>query len=125
MRFSIINNIITKVLTMKRTANYDGCVIDVEHISGQDWFVSDAPMDGTPITGALIQGNYEPIIQNVFWSETPVCMLGPRNGSFDSGWATDGSECDYNLPSFGTGTSEDLTHWRPIDAPNILEGDVT
>lgn len=33
------------------------------------------------------------------WSENPICMLGPRSGSFPPGWATPiEAECDTNLP---------------------------
>lgn len=33
------------------------------------------------------------------WSEVPVCMLGPMNGSFPAGWATPrGGSVDANLP---------------------------
>lgn len=34
----------------------------------------------------------------ITWSDNPICMLGPRNGSYPPGWATAGSNVDSNLP---------------------------
>jgi hypothetical protein len=59
-----------------------------------EWLDMDkAPRDGTPIIG-----NYGGDECGIFWSDNPVCILGPRNGSFPEGWATDGTDTDYNLP---------------------------
>tara|TARA_R110000744_G_scaffold301066_2_gene410190 strand:- start:698 stop:895 length:198 start_codon:yes stop_codon:yes gene_type:complete len=55
--------------------------------------MSDAPCDGTHIIGVYEDGEC-----GIFWSENPVGILGPRNGSFPEGWATDGTDTDYNLP---------------------------
>ena len=65
--------------------------------------IETAPKDGTEI---LISNNGEDISE-AFWSDRPVCMLGPRNGGFPPGWATTrGGGTDYNLPL------DEPTHWR-------------
>ena len=52
-----------------------------------------------PKTGTTIYGLYEDgTIIDIFWSERPVCMLGPVNGGYPEGWATGGDDTDYNLP---------------------------
>jgi len=57
------------------------------------------PMDEAPDDGTEIIGNYGNGEEAVIcWSENPVCMLGPRNGSFPAGWATAGDDVDRNLP---------------------------
>ena len=56
------------------------------------------PMDEAPYDGTPIIGKYADTECGIFWSDNPICMLGPRNGSFPEGWATDGTDCDYNLP---------------------------
>ena len=59
------------------------------------WF----PMSEAPTCGKSIIGFYENDGEAaIFWSERPVCMLGSVNGGFPEGWATDGTETDYNLP---------------------------
>ena len=60
-----------------------------------------APKDGTTIIGLYDEGE-----SGIFWSDRPVCMLGSRCGGFPEGWATDGSDCDYNLPM------EEPLKWR-------------
>ena len=55
-------------------------------------------MESAPKDGESIIGLYEDGESHIFWSERPVCMLGSRCGGFPSGWATDGTETDYNLP---------------------------
>lgn len=62
----------------------------------QNWNdnLEDAPRDGSSIIG-LYEDDEECAIM---WSDNPVCMLGSRCGSFPEGWATDGTETDYNLP---------------------------
>ena len=56
--------------------------------------MDSAPQDGTEIIGKYNDGK-EVLM---FWSERPVCMLGPINGGFQAGWATCGEGVDYNLP---------------------------
>ena len=65
--------------------------------------MQEAPRDGTEIIGRY--GNDE---CGIFWSDKPVCMLGPRNGTFPEGWATDGTDTDYNLPM------DEPDEWRKI-----------
>jgi hypothetical protein len=56
-------------------------------------------MDEAPKSGETIIGYYGGGEEcRIFWSDRPVCMLGTRCGGFPAGWATDGSETDYNLP---------------------------
>lgn len=53
-----------------------------------------APRDGSTIIGIYDEGEFL-----IFWSDRPVCMLGPINGGFPEGWATSSeSDTDYNLP---------------------------
>ena len=66
--------------------------------------IETAPRDGETIVG--IYDDHEALI---FWSERPVCMLGSRCGGFDPGWATDGTETDYNLPV------DPPLSWKPVD----------
>lgn len=57
------------------------------------------PMNTAPKDGQTIIGLYDDGTEaRIFWSDRPVCMLGNRCGGFPEGWATDGSETDYNLP---------------------------
>lgn len=60
-------------------------------------------IDTAPKNGETIVANYgtidKPETALICWSERPVCMLGPRNGSFPPGWATTcESDTDNNLP---------------------------
>lgn len=55
--------------------------------------VDTAPTDGSTIIGLYPDGECE-----IFWSDGPVCILGPRCGSFPEGWATCGGDTDHNLP---------------------------
>ena len=64
----------------------------------------DAPKDGRSIIGDYADAGEAMI----FWSERPVCMLGSVNGGFPEGWATDGTETDYNLPM------DEPTQWRHL-----------
>ena len=65
-------------------------------------------MDEAPKSGETIIGDYgDGEERMVFWSERPVCMLGTRCGGFSEGWATDGTETDYNLPM------DEPARWRP------------
>ena len=67
--------------------------------SEQQAIVMWRPMSEAPTDGETIIGRYEDGSEClIFWSNRPVCMLGTRCGGFDAGWATDGSETDYNLP---------------------------
>lgn len=53
-----------------------------------------APKDGSTIIGIYDEGEFL-----IFWSDRPVCMLGPINGGFPAGWATaHESDTDSNLP---------------------------
>lgn len=61
-------------------------------MSEWNYEISDAPMDEEFIG---LYGGHECVIA---WSDNPVCMLGPRNGSFPAGWATAGGDTDNNLP---------------------------
>lgn len=73
----------------------------------QEWQpIKTAPKDGTEIE---VKGEWGDDLTTVFWSDRPVCMLGPINGGFPPGWAT-GSESgtDYNLPMSG------VEFWREI-----------
>ena len=57
------------------------------------------PMTEAPTCGKTIIGDYGDGEEcRIFWSDRPVCMLGSRCGGFPEGWATDGTETDYNLP---------------------------
>lgn len=60
-------------------------------------------MDTAPKTGEAIEISYgdgsdEKDNCLTRWSDNPICMLGPRNGSYPPGWATSGPEVDSNLP---------------------------
>jgi hypothetical protein len=66
-------------------------------------------MEKAPKDGTSIVGDYGSDGQcKIFWSERPVCMLGTRCGGFPAGWATDGTETDYNLPM------DNPKRWREI-----------
>jgi len=68
--------------------------------------IKTAPKDGTEIE-VLFEGGE---MSTAFWSDKPICMLGPRNGTFPSGWATGHeSGTDYNLPL------DDFTHWKELN----------
>lgn len=61
-------------------------------------------METAPKTGETIEISYgdgsDPG-DNCFacWSDKPICMLGPRNGTHKPGWATPcGGNTDSNLP---------------------------
>lgn len=61
-----------------------------------------SPIQIAPKDGREIEINYgtEDKPEDVclaFWSERPVCMLGPT-AYFPSGWATSGPATDRNLP---------------------------
>ena len=56
------------------------------------------PMETAPRDGTSIVGKYPDTECMIRWSDRPVCMLGPINGGYPAGWATDGSETDRNLP---------------------------
>ena len=60
----------------------------------KDQDIETAPMTGEHVIGIYSDGSEA----GMFWSERPVCMLGLVNGGFPAGWATDGSDTDYNLP---------------------------
>lgn len=65
---------------------------------GKEW----QPMATAPKDGSTIEVTYDAEGKETClacWSQNPVCMLGPRNGSFPPGWATPiEAECDTNLP---------------------------
>lgn len=71
----------------------------------QQWKGNSAgwqPMDTAPRDGSTIELAYDEDGKETclaMWSEKPVCMLGPRNGTFPPGWATPiEADCDTNLP---------------------------
>lgn len=65
--------------------------------------IETAPKDGDSIIGIYDDGAECAIM----WSERPVCMMGSRAGGHPAGWATDGTETDYNLPM------DAPRYWRP------------
>ena len=67
--------------------------------------MNNAPKDGSTIIG--IYGDNTCLI---FWSERPVCMLGPVNGGFPEGWAVAPEEegVDTNLPM------DEPDYWRNV-----------
>ena len=68
--------------------------------------MATAPKDGTEIIIYYENGD----TTTAFWSEKPICMLGPRNGTFPEGWATGyESETDYNLPL------DPPDYWSPLE----------
>lgn len=80
------------------------CVALASTTGGEDRISGWQPIETAPKDGEEIftdQGW-------VFWSDRPVCMLGPVNGGFSPGWATGrDSGADYNLPV------ETPTRWLP------------
>jgi len=62
-----------------------------------------SPIESAPRTGEVIEVSYtdgSDESENCLarWSDCPVCMLGPRNGTHKPGWATAGPNVDQNLP---------------------------
>lgn len=77
--------------------------------SQEDWLpIETAPKDGTVIEVNYGTADNPQEVCTAFWSDKPICMLGPRNGTFPPGWATSGYECDKNLPL------DPPNFWRPI-----------
>lgn len=72
--------------------------------------IETAPKDGREIE--ITYGDGSNPDDNCFavWSDNPICMLGPRNGSHKPGWATPyGGNTDSNLPL------DPPKYWRHID----------
>lgn len=77
---------------------------------GRHWLpIEDAPHDGSSIIGLYDDGDEAAIM----WSDRPVCMLGSRCGGYPAGWATDGTDTDYNLPM------DTPKAWRPSESPSL------
>lgn len=69
------------------------------------------PMNTAPKDGSTIEANYgtiqKPETALICWSQKPVCMLGPRCGTFPPGWATSiEGDTDNNLPM------DESNYWR-------------
>lgn len=60
--------------------------------------IKTATKDGEVIEVSYGDGADEKENCFAFWSDNPICMLGPRNGSCPPGWATAGPNVDRNLP---------------------------
>lgn len=70
-----------------------------------EWKTIDSAPKDREILGLHSDGSESPM----FWSEKPICMLGPTNGSFPPGWATGISgESETNLPL------RDLIKWKEL-----------
>lgn len=66
---------------------------DTREINDWNPYMEMAPRDENIV--GLINGDEVAMV----WSEKPICMLGPRNGTFSPGWATPiGGSTDSNLP---------------------------
>jgi hypothetical protein len=72
-------------------------------------------MESAPVDGTGIIGKYGDDECGIFWSDGPVCILGPRNGGFPEGWATDGKDTDRNLPMYTP------DGWK--EYPSVKEGE--
>lgn len=68
----------------------------MEQVMTEQMAVEWKSIDTAPKNGETIVANYgtidKPETALICWSERPVCMLGPRNGSFPPGYERPGDE---------------------------------